>query len=106
MSDCESASSSADYFTAEDEDDVVVKDIDLEASKVIASNDIALKDASNDVAIKNALNSNNSEVSLEPEFLLWLSSDGTKWYVPKYYRPELDLDFCVSKFEKIMDEFT
>ena len=78
MSDCESTSSSADYFTAEE--DVVAKDT--------ASN---LKDL---------------EISLEPEFLLWLSSNGTKWYLPKYYRPELDLNICVSKFEKIIDEFT
>lgn len=79
MSDCESTSSSADYFTAE-EDDVVAKDA--------------------------ALNLKDLQISLEPEFLLWLSSDGTKWYLPKYYNPELDLNFCVSKFEKIIDEFT
>ena len=78
MSDCESTSSSADYLTAEEEDDVVAKDAA----------------------------SNSKDISLEPEFLLWLSSDGTKWYLPKYYRPELDLNICVSKFEKIIDEFT
>ena len=103
MSDCESTSSSADYFTAEEEDDVVIT---TKASKVSALNDVVSKDALNDVAFKNASNLSDSGVSLEPEFLLWLSSDGTKWYLPKYYRPELDLDFCVSKFEKIIDEFT
>lgn len=45
-----------------------------------------------------------SEILLEPEFLLWLSSDGTKWFLPKYYKPEFDLNFCVSKFEKIMQD--
>lgn len=49
--------------------------------------------------------SDSLHVSLEPDFLLWLSSDGTRWYLPKYYRPEFDIDFCVSKYEKIIDEF-
>ena len=68
MSDCESTSSSSDYFTADEKED-----------------------------IENFI---KPEISLEPEFLLGSSSDGTKWYLPKYYRPEFDLNLCVSKFEK------